>query len=212
VDWSLSYFDGFDLSPDIGIDRVTRTNVDLLLRHHRIRVIGADAAATIGPYGLRGEAAYTFTEDPAGNDPFVKNPFFFLVVGADRRFPDDLGVNLQYIFRTISAFQSRVRITNPLQRAVALQEDLLSNQLDEIQHAVVLRINKKWLNQTLEAESTLIFSFTRLDYVVRPKLTYALTDRWKVTIGGDIFGGPHPSLFNRLEPNTVGYVEFRWSF
>src|SRR5262249_34561597 len=104
--------------------------VDLLLRNHRVCVIGTDAATTLGRYGLRGEAAYTFTADSRGNDPAVKNPFFFLVVGGDRTFFTYLNVNLQYLFRAIVNFHSPFRIHDPLQRAVAIQQAVQTNQLD----------------------------------------------------------------------------------
>jgi hypothetical protein len=212
LDWSVSYFDGYDLLPDLGIDRVTPTGIDLLFHHRRIRVIGADAATTIGHYGLRAEVAYTFTEDPHGKDPFTKNPFFFMVLGADREIFTDVTVNVQYILRVVSAFTRPADQTTGLQRDIAIQSAIISNQLDAAQHAAALRIHGRWLNQTLEAETTLIFSFTRLDYAIRPKLAYALTDRWRLTVGADIFRGQYPSLFGRLRPNTGAYAEVRWSF
>jgi hypothetical protein len=211
-DWSVSYYDGYDLLPDLGVDRVTPTGLDLLFRHRRIRVIGADAATTIGHYGLRAEAAYTFTEDPHGRDPFTKNPFFFMVVGADREIFTDITVNLQYILRVVSAFTRPADQASGALRDIAIQSAVISNQLDAVQHAAAFRIHGRWLNQTLEAETTLIFSFTRLDYAIRPKLTYALTDRWRLTAGADVYRGQFPSLFGRLRPNTGAYAEIRWSF
>ncbi len=212
VDWSLSYFDGFDLFPGLSITQVTATSLDLTMKHHRIRVIGADAATTVGRYGLRAEAAYTFTQDPRGTDPGVANPSFFLVVGGDRTFLEYLNVNLQYLFKYVVNFHSPSEILDPIQRSVAIQEDAIANQTDRIQNGVSIRVNNKWLNETLEAEVAAILSFTRLDFVVRPKLVYALTDRWKVTVGADIFRGEPQSFFGRLRDNSTAYAEFRWSF
>jgi len=63
VDWSLSAFNGGDLSPDLRADDdVSR----LSLTFHRVRVFGADAAWNVGRYGLRTEAAYVDTPDPDG--------------------------------------------------------------------------------------------------------------------------------------------------
>jgi len=212
VDWSVSYFDGFDLFPDLGIERVGPAGVDLLLRNHRVRVIGTDATTTLGRYGLRGEAAYTFTADSRGNDPAVKNPFFFLVVGGDRTFFTYLNVNLQYLFRAVVNFHSPFRIHDPRQRAVAIQQAVQTNQLDRTQHGISLRVSHKWLNETLEAEVVGVFAFTRGGYVLRPKLSYALTDRWTVVIGADVFRGPRPSFFDNLRKNSTAYTELRWSF
>ena len=212
VDWSLSYFDGFDLFPDISLDQVGPTSVDLLLKHHRIRVIGGDAATTLGRYGLRAEAAYTFTEDPSGRDPRVKNPFFFLVIGGDRTFLEYLNVNLQYLFRYVFHHRPARDIPDPLERSVAIEEAAISNQVDRVEHGFSLRVSHKWLHETLEGEVAAVLFFTRLDFVVRPKLTYALTDRWKVTVGADIFRGDPQSFLGRLRDNSTAYAELRWSF
>jgi hypothetical protein len=212
VDWSLSFFDGLDLFPDIAIDRITTSSLDLVLKHHRIRVIGADAATTVGRYGLRAEAAYTFTEDSIGNDPRVKNPFFFLVAGGDRTFFEYLNVNLQYIFHFVFHHRPSREISDPVERGVAIEQAAIANQVDQAQHGFSLRISHKWLNETLEGEVTTVLFFTRLDFVVRPKVTYALTDRWKVTVGADIFRGDPQSLLGRLRDNSTAYAEIRWSF
>jgi hypothetical protein len=211
-DWSVSYVDGFDPFPDLGIDRVTSAGVELLHRHHRIRVVGADAATTVGRYGLRGEAAYTFTEDPAGDNPQVKNPFFLMVVGGDRTWAGHFNINLQYIFRFVVHHQSPGDLADPLVRGVATQQAISSNQLDRIQHGASVRISQKWLNDTLEAEVASILSLTRLDYAVRPKVTYAFTDRWKGIVGADVFRGEPRSFFGNLRDNTAVYAEIRWSF
>jgi hypothetical protein len=212
VDWSLSYFDGFDLFPDLGIDQASAASVALLLRYHRIRVLGADAATTIGRYGLRGELAYTFTQDPTGTHPFVKNPFVFLVMGADRTFFEYLNMNVQYILRVVTNYRSPLEILDPLQRGVALQQAVLTNQLDRWQHAASLRLSHKWLHESLEGEVVGVLSFTRFGYVIRPKVTYAFTDRWKGVMGADVFGGDRHAFFGNLRDNTAAYAEFRWSF
>jgi hypothetical protein len=48
--------------------------------------------------------------------------------------------------------------------------------------------------------------------MVRPKLTYAMTDRWKLTVGADVFDGPRRSFFGRLRDNSTAYAEIRYSF
>ena len=58
VDWSLSYFDGYNLIPDLRLGPVTASPIPVTLTHNHIRVIGADFASTLGRFGLRGEAAY----------------------------------------------------------------------------------------------------------------------------------------------------------
>lgn len=212
VDWSLSFFDGFDRSPDVRLGQISPAAVAVFLTHNRIQVIGADAATTIGRYGLRGEAAYTFTQDGSGKNPLIKNPFFYLVLGGDRTFQEYLNINCQYFLRVVSNFHNPAEVTDPLRRALALRLAAVTNQRDQVQNGASIRVSYKWFNETLEGELAGVLSFTRLDFALRPKLTYAFTDRWKGLVGADIFRGSKNVLFGRLRKNSGAYVELRYSF
>jgi len=212
VDWSLSYFDGLDTIPDLALSATGLRGPELVLQSHRVRVVGIDAATAVGPYSLRGEAAYTFTEDENGADPAIKNPFLFVVVGGDRTFVERLNVNLQYILRVVMHYQSPFDIANPLTRDVAVQAALLDNQLDHVQHSFSLRVSYRWLQDTLEAELAAVVTVDRFGWVLRPRVTYALTDRWRLTVGGDLFGGERLSFFGNLRDNSAAFAELRWSF
>lgn len=212
VDWSLSYFDGFDRIPDLAVGPQGAAGGELILKSHRIRVVGADAATKVGRYGLRGEAAYTFTEDGAGTDPNVKNPFFFMVVGGDRTFLEHLNVNLQYLLHVVTAYRSPFQIQDPLTREVAVQADLLTNQLDRVQHSFSLRVSNRWLNETLQAELAGLVSAQRFGWALRPRVTYALSDHWRAAVGADIFGGNRLSFLGNLRDNTTAFVEIRCTY
>lgn len=221
VDWSLSYFNGIDPWPDLGVGRVTLapapfgftpTSVEVLLRHHRLRVIGADAAVNLGRFGLRGEAAYTFTQDAKGRDPEIKNPSLFLVVGADRTFLEYLNINLQYLFRVVVNFRDPAHLPDPVRRPVALEQAVVANQRDRFQHGATARVGYKWLSETLEAEVAALYWFTRGDYAIRPKVIYAFTDRLKGTVGADIFRGDRNTFFGRLRDSTGAFAELKFSF
>lgn len=212
VDWSLSYFDGLDTIPDLALDPAGRAGSELVLRSHRVRTVGVDTATAVGPYGLRGEAAYTFTEDDGGDDPGIKNPFLFLVVGADRTFLEHLNVNVQYILRLVRRYRNPLGIADPLAREVAVQAALLANQLDRVQHSFSLRVSHRWFHDTLEAELAAIVSVDRFGWVLRPRVTYALSDRWRLTVGGDLFGGERLSFLGNLRDNSAALAELRWSF
>lgn len=212
VEWSVSYFDGFDLRPDIGIDRLEASGPELLLRHHRIRVVGADAATTVGRFGLRGEVAYTRTEDVDGDDPRVKNPFVFLVLGAKRQVLDSLTINVQYLLRYVFDHRSPFGISDPVTRRVALEAVTISSDMDRVHHGASLRVSQKWLRETLEGEVAVVVGLTRLDYAVRPRLTHAFTDRLRGTVGADLFGGPHHSFFGYLRRASAAYAELSLSF
>lgn len=211
VDWSISYFDGFDISPDIGINRFG-TVTDLSLNHNRLHVVGADAATTLGRYGLRAEASYTLTSNPNGENPMIKKPFFYFVLGIERTFLEYLNINLQYFGREVFHYSNPRYITDITRRTVALQQAIFSNQLFPYQQGVTVRISNKWLNETLEAEVAGIVNATTRDYALRPKVSYNFTDHWKGTVGADLFRGPEETFYGRLRDISTEFAELRYSF
>lgn len=211
-DWSLSYFDGLDINQDVSIKSFRSGGLNLNLDHHRVRILGADAATVLGRYGLRAEAAYTSTEDDTGRDPFVKNPFFYLVAGGDRTFFEYLNINLQYYARYISRYQDPTRLSDPYMRAVAIQEAVINNQFDRFQHGITFRISDKWLHETLEGEIAGITSLTRRDFVIKPKLVYSFNDHWKGSIGANLFRGEDNTFYGRLRDNSTVFMEIKYSF
>ncbi|GAB3760486.1 hypothetical protein GCM10028796_09190 [Ramlibacter monticola] len=212
VEWSVSYYDGLDPNPDLVFAGAGPGGLQLALRNHPIRVLGADVAGVLGRYGLRAEAAYTWTSHDEGPNALVKKPFFYGVAGADRTFDNGTYVNLQYYLRHIAGFSDPNAIADPLQRAIALQSALISNQRDATEHGISLRVSHRWLNDTLEVELLGVISLTRGDNAWRPKLTYALSDSLKLTVGADLFRGGRDTYFGRLRDNSLAYAELKYAF
>ena len=211
VDWSVSAYSGFDLSPDLGVD-LAGAAPRLTLKAHRIRVLGGDAAGNAGNYGLRAEAAYVRTDDGRGLDPFVKNSFIAVVAGGDRSFREHLNVNLQYLFRYVTDFARADPPASPIARFVAGQQAIFSNQAHRTQHGASARVSYRWLHDTLEAELAGSGFATPKGIALRPKVTYAVSDRMKLLAGAEIYRGESSSVFGMLRANSGGYVEARWSF
>jgi hypothetical protein len=126
--------------------------------------------------------------------------------------PGGVYVNVQYLLRVISQFQDPFDVVDPVVRRVALEQALINDQLDAVKHGVALRLSKTWLNETLVTELSSIVSPARAEFVLRPKVKYAVTDRVKLTAGADIFRGETPSFFGRLRDTSTAYVELRWDF
>jgi hypothetical protein len=47
---------------------------------------------------------------------------------------------------------------------------------------------------------------------MRPKVTYAVSDRISTIAGAEVFRGRTGALFQLLRPNSVTYLEVRWGF
>lgn len=212
VDWSTSYYSGLDLNPDIAIGATTTSGTNLIFNHNHIRVFGMDAATVIGRYGLRAEAAYTWTANAGASDFLIKKPFLYMVMGGDRTFFDYLNVNIQYYLRHVTNYSDPQAIADPLLRTVAIQTAALWNQFSRSQHGLSVRASNKWFNETLEGEIAAVASFGRSNYFIRPKLVYAFTDNVKGSLGLDIYRGESNTFFGRLRDNSLLFAEMKYGF
>ncbi len=208
VDWAASVFHGRDLGPDLGVGQ----QAVLSLSHHEVTVFGADAAGNVGRFGLRSEAAFVRTDDRDGMDPFVKNPYLSVVAGGDRTMREHLNVNVQYLYRYVAHFGSASPSESPFVNLVAASQAALSGQTRRHQHGASARVSYKWFHDTLEAEVAAAGYAEPRGGVLRPKVTYAISDRMKVLVGGEFYRGDPASIFGILRDNSGAYAEMRFSF
>lgn len=212
VDWSVSWFDGFDLSADISPGPLTAAGQVVTLDHHRIRVLGADAATTRGSYRFALEGAYVRTEDPDGINPGIKNPYFYGVFGVERDYADNFTVIVQAFAREVMHYSDPEAIAGPAARAIAVQQAVVNSQYDRRQQGVSARIDKKWFNETLEAELAASALLNRDGYAVRPRVIYIWSDRIKFIAGYEYFRGSDKTVYGLFEKNKTLYTEVRYFF
>ena len=211
LDWSVSYLHGFSLVPTIQFPAANSSVGGLELHYEKIDVLGADVARNFGHYGVRGEFAYFHPRDtPDVNFSAIK-PYFFFVVGGDRTFSDSLNINLQFFGRRVEHFSTQGENMSPAQRKLSIQNAITQGQLDSVSRGISMRVNKKWLGDTLEGEVLAIVNLTRSNSFIRPLLTYAVNDRCKISVGAVLYNGAPLTLFGRLKANQRGFVEMRFS-
>ena len=196
IDWSVSYYDGRDLSGDLG--------ADYILRHYRNRVFGGDAATTVGPWRFAVESAYTLTADPDGSIPFLKNPFVYTVFGVERDFGNNTSAIMQFFNRTVLNYQQP--------DTSARLHAILTSQLDRTQNGVSVRIAKKWMNETLETELSGLRLLERVGYSIRPRMVYLWSDQIKVLAGYEYFNGSSDTIYGLYHSNSTLFTEVRFYF
>lgn len=211
VDWSVSYFDGFDLSADLSLAAASGSSSTIALRHHRLRMIGADAATTIGSNRYAVEVAYARTEDPDGTNLFVKNPFLYGVVGVEHDFGDTLNLIVQGYARHVFAHQDP-DAAPAASRALAIQQAVAASQFDRRTLGLTARIGRKWFNETLEGELAGSVLTTRTGYSLRPRVMYAVSDALKLIGGFEWYRGSDRTTFGLLERNRTLFAEARYIF
>jgi hypothetical protein len=124
-------------------------------------------------------------------------------------------VNVQYLFRYVLDDPEAGLKTGgdeAVASAVAAQQAILNSQTRQAQHGASFRVGYKWLHETLEAEVAAAGYAAPSGAALRPKVTYALTDHWKVIGGADVMRGETASLFGLMRQNSTVFSELRWSF
>ncbi len=181
-----------------------------MLNYQAVSTLGADFAKNIGSYGVRGEAAYIRTQDEHGDDPLTKNSYVSAVLGVDRTFFSDFGVNVQYVHRHAMDWKSAKSVSDPNLRRLAEQVQILALQSSAEFAGASLRLNYKMLHDTLMPELTLYGWFNNGFF--RPKITYAFSDQLQGIVGGEVYAGSDDSLFGRLRSTSSAFLEFRYLF
>jgi len=185
-------------------------------RAYRLHIIGADFSTTIGDYGFRGEFAYRYPNADYQDNIYLPNPDFQYVIGLDREFGTNASLILQYMGRYVFDYS---KLTMPVlpdsmpQYQLALKNRLISFQTNEITHSISFRPAWTFLYETLTVEAMGMYNFTTEELLLRPKLTYDITDALSATFGGEIYTGPEETLFGSVESYLSAlYLELKSSF
>ncbi len=204
---------------------------------YRHVVIGADFSASISDwFGLRGEAAFRFPFDYTER-PDIPLPDFQLVLGVDRELFGGFVVAAHYIGRYVvnwyeiedTGFLASGEAPSPEQLQMMKQAgiDPLGLVEQEIQrrariihqqtvadsHSAAVRISWLTLQDTLTLELYAMVNFSTEEILVRPAVTYAISDAFSVVAGAEIYAGPDDTLFGMAdEVLSAGFAELKLSF
>lgn len=212
MDWSASYFHGYNLLPEVYPLGMTAGGPLLALRYATMDVLGADLAQNFGRYGVRAEAAYHRPRDDEANQPAGISPYLYLVAGVDRTFLDNFNINLQLVGRWVQDYSDPESVTDPVTRSAAVQNAITFGQQDRANYGMTTRLSNKWYNDTLTAEILAFVNFKRSSSYIRPLVTYALNDHVRATVGAELYHGADDTFFGRVRRNQGAFAELRYSF
>lgn len=206
-DFSVNWFDGFDDLPALhqtaAVDAAfTAALIRVERRYHRRRTVGADFATTLGPVGLRGEAAYYLTEDWSGTDPAIDDPYLHYVLGTDYTF-DDLVAGKDLFLLVEWSKEVRVPDRNTVYR------------FTDLNHVFRNSIFGK-ADLRLGAFSTLklvgVYNIATEDWYVQPGISWSITDGLALAVDVDLLGGAKDSFFGSFSENRRGHLRLKYSF
>ena len=233
VGFSVSYLFGYSTFPGLSLADFSfgpPPEVSVRFSAYRHHVAGLDFSTTIGDcLGLRGEAALRWPVDEPETE-HVPLPDVQYVLGVDREF-GDFSVIVQYVGRTVLKWeqieptgllelaQGKTPTPEQLERILADPEGaardeverktrMISGQTERYSHAVTARLAWKLLQETLELELLGSYNFTTGEWLVRPKISYSITDGLDAVAGAEIYGGPDDTLYGTIdETMSAGFVE-----
>ncbi len=214
-DWSVAYFTGFNRLPEVSVllppATLSPTSPAYIgLSHHRVHSVGGDFAILHGTWALRGESAYVHTRNEDGSRRDIQTPFVSYVAGVETDFSGSLNMIVQYMGRYVfHRYDTSMGLPDD---QIAEYSALLTGQLDTVQNAVGVRVIRKWRSDTLELYLMGVVNLERTNWLIRPRVSYALSSEWKATVGGEIYGGEAVSQFGFLEDNTTAFAQLKWSF
>jgi len=219
VDGSVSYFNGYNPMPGIDISvGATGMVMDIMpsLKAYRMHMIGADFATTLGTFvGLRGEVAYRNYFKCYKKNAYIPYPDLQYVIGIDKTIKD-FSFILQYAGMFVFDFEELKKNSNPLfilDYELEHKNRLINRQTDQVSHSLVFRPGLSLLYETLTLEIVGMWSISTEELLLRPKISYQVTDAVTATLGGELYVGADETMFDLLEEEvSAGFVELKVSF
>lgn len=165
-------------------------------KHHRLGLAGGSFSTTLAGFVLRGEGAfysgkYFRSNDPTLADGVAEKNYLHYLLGLNRTLWD-IKLSVQFI-----------------QQAILDYDESLVD--DEFENTMTFLASKDFLRETLRME---LFSYIGLnseDALIRPKITYDLTDGFELVAGANIFVGSE-GKFGQYDDNDMSYFKVKYSF
>jgi hypothetical protein len=243
IDWGVSYFSGYDPMPGVSLTSFSLdlsgpmpvSTTKLEVRPYKTQVLGIDFETSVGPLGLRGEAAWSEPALSYKTNEYVPSEEIKWVAGFDwspgsMRFTAEYSG--KYIPRFVSATADPLIGTEPdyaklaemlatpgfdineyVRQQVGAFNRLFNYQLKKSYHSAGLRIEAELLYGKILPSVFTMYNFTSEDLMVIPELRYKPSDGLTITAGAEIFKGKKGSLYDIVNDfmNTV-YVAIKVDF
>jgi hypothetical protein len=209
-DAELIAFRGWNHFPDLVLDGTT-----LAQEHHRISALGTNVSASSGSWVFRFESAWIWTENPDGRNLLVAPTRWDTVAGVERGFGETFRVQVQMVSRFHPHFFKVDEVfPSPLdpRRALARANALIHAYQFKTRIGATLRAAYTLPASGFEAELFLLGNFMGGDSLVRPKVSYPVSDSLRLTAGLDWYSGPEDRPLGALQAFNSVFAEARASF
>jgi len=210
VDWSVSYFKGFDKYPTfvfrpLFVNR-TPTSMEITPSHKALQVFGGDFSTAKGRFLFKGEGAYFATEDRDGADIFIPNSHIKYVISCGYTFSEKTSFKAQFIQ------DIRLKYDQAREERGWTNLGIPGTKVPQkITHSLSLVMRYQW-GRFFESQLIHVSNLREGDLFLLPVLWYEITDGLKVDFGAVLFEGPEDSPFGKQKDQSRVFVEVKYSF
>jgi hypothetical protein len=182
---------------------VSDINIDKLnpIKYNRYHQIGIDYAQVVFGFNLRAEFAVHLTDDLAGDDGTVRNPFIGWSFGFDRDLPLGIYLNLQ-CNETIRLLNDKVG-SNPVYDSEA-GTDITSTR-------ITAQLSRKFLRDNLETKFTAIWDIENSSCYLIPAVVWT-TGGLSTELSAGFFTGNENGELGQYWGNSFVRVGLKYSF
>jgi len=178
------------------------TKITVFPEHHRLSLAGGSFSTTLGPFVLRGEAAYYFgkylqTNNPTVNSGLVKKDYLNYLLGLDFTLWD-INFSGQFIQKVIMDYKDGELLEIPLVK-------------QQYNNMATFLAHYSCLNETLTLEYFMYYDFNYDDALIRPRILYDFSDSINLQFGANIFLGDE-GLFGQYNKNDMVYAKIYYNF
>ncbi len=196
-DLSLQAYSGIDPEPLARLE-ASPAGAELVRFNRRRTLLGVSAARTFGDVTFRGEMGLqpkrrfpARTSD--GQLAVASSDQFSAAFVADFNAPGDIFVSIQFLYDRLLDWSDSI---------VRPREDFLTS----------LYLRRNFANERLQATLRWYASEGGADGVIRPKLSFEITDNSTVELNADIFYGNGDGIFGQFDGEDRVVLAFRGAF
>ncbi len=178
------------------------TKITVLPEYHRLSLAGGSFSTTLGPFVVRGEAAYYFgkyfqTTNPLVDNGLVQKDYLHYLLGVDFTLWD-INFSGQFIQQTVMDYKDGELLQTPEFK-------------QQYNNMATFLAHYSCLNETLTFEYFMYYDFNFDDALIRPRVLYDYSDAINLQLGANIFTG-NEGLFGQYNQNDMIYAKVYYNF
>jgi hypothetical protein len=229
IDWSLSWFDGYDPMPGTALSGfnldmsggVPVPSTQLSMTPYKTRALGLDFETSAGAFSMRGEAVWTAPYLSYKTCEYVPLPEIKWVGGLDwssgnwritgeysgKYIIDYIPSSVDPVIGSEPDFETLAQMVitpgfdleSYIQQQVGAFNRLYNYQLEEYYHTGGIRIEANLVYGKLTPSVFTMYNFTSRDLLIIPEMKLKPSDGLTITAGAELYNGINGSLYDIVD-------------